>query len=243
MNATLAIAKREFRSYFDSPLAYVVVCLGLLFTGVWVFVGPGRFWQVDRASLGSMFDALPMGLLLIVSVITMRLLAEEKRSGTLEMLITLPVRDSDVILGKYLGALALILTLLASTLLYPLLMFKSVWHLGPIDMGPIWSGYLGLVLFAAAIVAIGLLVSSLTESQVIAFFVTVVAMVFFYWIGDLGSLVGGVPGDVLRFLSFKEHYASFQRGLIDTRDIVYFLSCAVLALMLAFRSLESRKWT
>jgi ABC-2 type transport system permease protein len=242
MNATLAIAKREFRSYFDSPLAYVVVCLGLLFVGVWVFVGPGRFWQVDRASLGSMFDALPMGLLLIVAVITMRLLAEEKRSGTLEMLITLPVRDSDVILGKYLGALGLIVALLASTLLYPLLMFKSVWHLGPIDMGPVWSGYLGLLLFSAAIVAIGLLVSSLTESQVIAFFITIVAMVFFYWIGDLGSLIPGAAGDVLHFLSFKEHYASFQRGLIDTRDIIFFLSCATLALMLAFRSLESRKW-
>jgi len=243
MNPTLAIAKREFRSYFDSPLAYVVICLGLLLLGGWIFLGPRNFWQVDRATLGAMFDAIPTGLVLIVSVITMRLLAEEKRSGTLEMLITLPVRDSDVILGKYLGALGLILTLVASTLVYPLLMFKSLWHLGPIDMGPVWSSYLGLVLFAAATVAIGLLVSSLTESQVIAFFVTIVTLAVLYWIGEFASLLTGVAGDVLHFISLRDHYQSFQRGVVDTRDIVYFLSCAVLALMLAFRSLESRKWT
>src|SRR4051794_39687060 len=93
----LTIAKREFRSYFDSPLAYVVICLSLLVLGVWIFVGPGKFWQVDHATLMTMFEAIPYGLLiLIVPVVTMRLVAEEKRSGTLEMLITLPVKDSDV---------------------------------------------------------------------------------------------------------------------------------------------------
>src|SRR3954452_17302742 len=161
MNTTLIIARREFRSYFDSPLAYVVICLSLLMLGVAVFVWPGRFWQVDQASLRSMFEAIPVGLvLLIVPVVTMRLVAEEKRSGTLEMLITLPVRDSDVILGKFLGAFGLVLVLIASTALYPILMFK-VWHLGLLDGGPVFSGYIGLVLFAAAAVALGLLISSL----------------------------------------------------------------------------------
>jgi ABC-2 type transport system permease protein len=139
MNATLSIAKREFRSYFDSPLAYVVICLGLLLLGVLVFMGPGHFWQIDRASLNGnwgLFELMPIGLvILIVPVITMRLIAEEKRSGTLEMLITLPVRDSDVILGKFLGAFGLVMVLVLSTALYPILMFK-IWHLGPIDMGP-----------------------------------------------------------------------------------------------------------
>lgn len=244
MKATLTIAKREFRSYFDSPLAYVVICLSLLVLGVWVFIGPGRFWQVDRASLSAMFQAIPAGLVvLVVPVVTMRLIAEEKRSGTLEMLITLPVKDSEVVLGKYLGALGLVLALVATTALYPILMFKWPWHLGRIDMGPVLSGYFGLALFSAAAVAVGMLVSSLTESQVIAFFVTFIVLAGLYWIGDLGALVHNAAGNVLQGLSFKERFSSFERGLIDTTDVLFFASVAVACLMFAFRALESRKWT
>lgn len=247
MNTMLTIAKREFRSYFDSPLAYVVICLGLLMLGIWVFMGPGHFWQVDRASLAGLFEVLPAGLvLLVIPVITMRLLAEEKRMGTLEMLITLPVRDSDVILGKYLGALGLVLTLVASTALYPVLMFKNFglgWSLGPLDAGPVWSSYIGLLLFSAATVAIGLLISSVTDSQVIAFFVSLVVLALLYFVGELGALAPGAFGETLHWISFRDHFMSFQRGLIDARDVVFFLSCAALALMLSFRSLESRKWT
>jgi ABC-2 type transport system permease protein len=238
MSPTLTIAKREFRSYFDSPVAYVVICLSLFVLGIWTFVGPGHYWQVDRATLAPVFETLPGGLVLLTCVVTMRTMAEEKRAGTLEMLITLPVKDSEVILGKYIGALGLVLTFVTATLLYPILMFKWPWSLGVLDMGPVVSGYIGLVLFSAASVAIGLLISSLTESQVIAFIV----LAAFYWIGELGSLVHNLAGIVLRELSFKEHYASFGRGLIDTTDIVFFLSCAGLALILSFRALESRKW-
>jgi len=244
MKPMLTIAKREYRAYFDSPLAYVVICLSLLMLGVWVFAGPRNFWQVDQATLRSLFEAAPLGMVfLIVPVITMRLVAEEKRSGTLEMLITLPVKDSEVILGKYLGALGLVLTLAASTLLYPILMFKFPWHLGAIDWGPVASGYLGIVLFASAAVAVGLLVSSLTESQVIAFFVTFIVLVALHWVGEIWQLVPNTLGVVLREISFREHYASFERGVIDTTDVIFFLSCTALALMLAFRALESRKWT
>jgi ABC-2 type transport system permease protein len=244
MKPMLTIAKREYRAYFDSPLAYVVICLGLLMLGVWVFAGPRNFWQVDQATMRSMFEAAPLGLVfLIVPVITMRLVAEEKRSGTLEMLITLPVKDSDVILGKYLGALGLVLTLVASTLLYPILMFKFPWHLGALDWGPVGSGYLGIVLFASAAVAIGLLISSLTESQVIAFFVTFIVLVALQWVGEIWQLVPNTLGVVLREISFREHYSSFERGVIDTTDVLFFLSCAALALLMSFRALESRKWT
>ena len=241
MSPTFTIARREFRSYFDSPLAYVVICLSLLMLGIGVFV-LGRFWQVDRATLAGMFEYIPQGLtFLIVPVVTMRLIADEKRSGTLEMLITLPVRDSDVIIGKYLGALGLVLVLVASTALYPLLMFKF-WNLGVLDMGPVVSGYFGVVLFSAAAVAIGLLISSLTESQVIAFFLTFILLGVLYMVGELAQIVPNAAGTALRELSFREHYASFQRGLIDTRDVIFFLSCAAVALVFAFRSLESRKW-
>jgi ABC-2 type transport system permease protein len=159
------------------------------------------------------------------------------------MLITLPVRDSDVILGKFLGALGLVLVLILSTLIYPLLMFSFVWHLGPLDHGPVFSGYVGLVLFSSAAVSLGLLVSALTESQVIAFFLTFILLVALLFVGDLSQLVPNALGTVFREISFMEHFTPFQRGLIDTRDVVFFISCAVLALLFAFRALESRKWT
>ena len=244
MTTTLTIARREFRSYFDSPLAYVVVCLSLFVLGLWFFVGPPKFWQVDRATLLALFESLPFGLIIVSSVVTMRVLAEEKRSGTLEMLITLPVKDSEVILGKYLGALGLVLSFLAATLAYPLLMFApAAWGLGSLDAGPVVAAYVGLTLFAAAVVAVGMAVSSYTDSQVVAFFLTIIVLVLLYWVGDLGALLGGPIGDVAAALSFKEHVMSFPRGLIDSRDVVFFLSFTILPLMLAFRSLESRKWT
>ena len=165
MSAMTTIAKREFRSYFDSPLAYVVICLSFFALGLMYFMLNGGFWQADRSSVERLFEYAPMGLsFLVIPVVTMRLIAEERRSGTLEMLITLPVKDSDVVLGKYLGALGLVLVLVLATLVYPIGIFKAPWNLGPLDSGPVVSGYLGLILFSAAAVAIGLLVSSFAES-------------------------------------------------------------------------------
>src|SRR5262245_53282467 len=184
MSTTLTIARREFRSNFDSPLASVVICLGLIMLGFVFFMLNGGFWQADRASLTALFAQAPRGLsFLIVPVVTMRLLAEEKRSGTLEMLITLPVRDHEVILGKFLGAWGLVLLLMASTALYPILMFQWPWHLGSLDPRPVISGYIGLVLYSAAAVSLGLLISALTESQVIAFFITFVILFALHFIG------------------------------------------------------------
>src|SRR5260221_3404866 len=161
MSPMLIIAKREFRSYFDSPLAYVVICLSFLVLGALFFLVGGGFWQVDRATVSRLFELAPMGLsFLVVPVVTMRLIAEERRSGTLEMLITLPVKDSDVVLGKYLGALGLVLVLVVSTLVYPIGMFKWPWSLGPLDAGPVASGYFRLVLFSSASAAIRPLISA-----------------------------------------------------------------------------------
>jgi ABC-2 type transport system permease protein len=239
----LTIAKREFRSYFDSPLAYVVICLSYLALGIFFFTYRGGFWQADRASLQTMFEYVPMGLsLLVVPVVTMRLMAEEKRSGTLEMLITLPVRDSDVVLGKYLGALGLVLVLVFATALYPVLMFKWPWSLGPLDMGPVISGYLGLLLYSAAAVAIGLLVSSVTDSQAVAFFVTFFLLLVLWMSGAMSDNMGGTLGNVISYISFQSRLDGFTRGLIDTRNVIYFLSVTALSLVVAFRALERRKW-
>jgi ABC-2 type transport system permease protein len=244
MSTTLTIAKREFRSNFDSPLAYVVICLGLILLGAFFFMVGGGFWQADRASLQNLFGLGPRGLsLLVVPVVTMRLLAEEKRSGTLEMLITLPVKDYEVVLGKFLGAWGLVLLLIASTLLYPVMMFKWPWHLGALDTGAVVAGYTGLVLYSAAAVAIGLLASALTESQVIAFFITWVVLVGLSFLSAVADIFSNeMVRSVLTFVSFDARLGSFARGMINTRDVVYFVSITIGCLMAAFRALERRKW-
>jgi ABC-2 type transport system permease protein len=243
MRTTLTIARREFRSSFDSPLAYIVICIGLVALGWAFFELRGGYWQVDKASMQPLFYWAPWGLAVLASVITMRLLAEEKRSGTLEMLITLPVRDHEVILGKFLGAWGLLLVLVAATLLYPFMLFRFPWHLGPLDWGPVWSGYLGLVLYSGAAVSIGLLVSAMTESQVIAVIITIVLLAFLHLIGaSAEGTQNEVVRGVINFISFDTRLAPFARGQIVTRDVVYFLSITVGCLMAAFRALERRKW-
>jgi ABC-2 type transport system permease protein len=245
MRTTLTIARREFRSYFDSPLAYVVICVGLVLLGVVFFNLNGGFWQADRASLQQMFAQVPRGLsFLVIPVITMRLIAEEKRGGTLEMLITLPVRDHEVIIGKFLGAWGLVLVLIASTAFYPLLMFKFPWHLGTVDPGPIWSGYLGLVVYSAAAVALGLFISSLTESQVIAFFTTFVVLFILHMLGSGLTLrvLSGKAEVVANFVSFDARLAPFMRGLVAIRDVLFFLSVTAACLLGSFWALERRKW-
>lgn len=239
------IAKREFKASFISPLAYVVICLSLVLLGLFFFfVLGGGFWQADRASLAQMFLWAPRFLaLVVVPVVTMRILAEEKRSGTLEMLITLPVRDHEVILGKFLGAWGLVLVLIAMTGLYPLMMFKWPWDLGTIDRGPVLSGYLGLMLFSAAAVSIGIFFSAITESQVIAFFVTWTVLVLFSFLSLLTDQLGiASVRDVVAYVSFDARLATFSKGMINTRDIVYFVSITVLSLMGSFWALERRKW-
>jgi|HubBroStandDraft_5_1064220.scaffolds.fasta_scaffold132605_2 ABC-2 type transport system permease protein len=239
------IALRELRAYFDSLVAYVVLGGSLFGLGIYFFLFQGGgFWQVDRATMTRMFEFLPWALaLLVIPLITMRALAEEKRSGTIELLITLPVTDADVILGKYFAALAMAAILLLATLIYPIAMFVWPWHLGSLDWGPVWSGYVGLFLFSTAGIALGLLFSSLTESQIIAFFVTAFLLTFLQIVGALVQFLPGVLGDSIAFVSFSSRYEPFARGLIDTRAIIYFLSIAVLCLLIAFRSLESRKWS
>ena len=244
MGTTFIIAKREFRSNFDSPLAYVVICIGLLLVGFLFFSWwNGGFWQADRTSLAGLFALAPWLLLVVASVVSMRVMAEEKRSGTLELLITLPVKDHEVILGKFLGAFGLVLVLILATTLYPIMMFKAPWNLGPLDMGPVLTGYLGLVLYSAAAVAIGLLVSSLTESQAIAFFLTAVILFFLHVVGNVSdSLPWPWAREVVSFISFNSRLMPFAKGMINTRDIVYFVSITLGALMVAFRALERRKW-
>lgn len=245
------IARRDLRAQFNSPVAYVVIGGTMFLVGVLFFLIPhvgnafmGSFWELDRATMDQMFLYLPpLMCLFVVPAVTMRTIAAEKGSGTLELLITMPVRDSDVILGKFIASLSVVLVLLAATLLYPIAMFFWPWNLGPLDWPTVWAGYLGCILFSSAAVAVGMMLSSLTESDVIAFFMTSATLSILYAIGWMASIIPGPLGDAVEFLSFQTRYQSFARGLIDTRAVVYFLSVATVCILVSFRSLESRKWS
>lgn len=242
---TWTITVREFKSYFDSVVAYIVLGVGLLSLGGYFFLlndEGGSFFQASHAAIPRLFKFMPMMLPIVCSVVTMRSIAEEKRMGTLELLITLPVRDSEVIVGKYLGALGLVLVMLLASTLYPITMFGWPWHLGAIDWGAVWVGYVGLIFYAGAGVAIGLLFSSITESQIVAFFLSLFTLVVLYVLGKAAVLLGGLLGDIFAFISLGARFDSFGQGVIDTRAIVYFTSIIVICLLVAFRNLESRKW-
>lgn len=240
----MTVARREIAAYLQSPITYIVISASLVIFGLWFFFYKGGFWDVGRATMQRMFDAVPIGLCGLVPLFTMRSLSDEKRVGTIELLITMPVKDSEVILGKYLGSLAMVCIGLLLLCAYPITMF-GVWHLGPLDWNPFWVGMLGLVFTSMAATSIGLMWSSFTESQILSYFATLLTLVGLYALGSvtLVEFLQGWAGDAVSFISLQSRFEPFSRGIIDSRAIVYFLSITVLCLMVSFRSLESRKWT
>ena len=236
MQRTLTIAKREFRGYFNSPAAYIVVCLFLLLMGFF-FWNP--FFLINRASVRNMFDMMPIFLLPTAPALTMGLLSEEKRTGTIEILLTMPVKDTEVILGKYLAALGLLAVLFLCTLAYPI----SVSTLGHLDWGPVFAGYFALLLQGGAMLAIGVLASSWTDNQLIAFFTSTVICFTFWIVSRFLPFLPQAIASAVEWLSFDYHFQDLVRGVIDTRHVIYFLSVIAFSLALAFRSLESRRWS
>lgn len=236
MRNTLAIARRQFASYFNGPVAYIVVCVVLLVFG---FMFWRTFFLYQVASVRQMVVWMPVMLIIAAPALTMGLLAEEKRTGTIELLLTMPVRDSEVIIGKFLGVLGLYAVLLLLTIPYPI----SVSSLGDLDSGPVMTAYFGLVLTGAAMLAVGLMFSSFTNNQIVAFFAGAFVC-FALWLLDkiLPFLPSGVVGDVAEYLAIDAHLQDMARGVIDTRDVAYFVSITGFALLLGFRGLESRRW-
>lgn len=239
------VASREIASYFQSPITYVVICSTLVIFGLWFFFYKGGFWQVDRATMQRLFDAAPIGLCFLVPLFTMRSLSDEKRVGTIELLITMPIKDSEVILGKFLGSLVTVSIGVGLLAFYPIVMFWRGFHLGDLDWNPFWVGMLGLFFWSAAATAIGLMWSSFTESQILSYFATLLTLAVLYGVGSVTivEFLQGWLGDAVAFISLQSRFEPFARGIIDTRAIVYFVSLAVFCLGVAFRSLESRKWT
>jgi ABC-2 type transport system permease protein len=236
MQRTLTIAKREFRGYFNSPAAYIVICLFLLMMGFF-FWNP--FFLINRASVRNMYDLMAILLLPTAPALTMGLLAEEKRQGTIEILLTMPVRDTEVILGKFLAAFGLLSVLLLLTLAYPI----SVSTLGNLDWGPVWAGYLALLLEGGAMLALGVLASSWTDNQLIAFFTSGMICFVFWVVSRFLPFIPSEIASVVEWLSFDYHFQDIVRGVVDSRHIIYFLTVIGFSLTLAFRSLESRRWS
>lgn len=232
-----AIFKKEFKSYFNSPIAYIYITVFLVLSN-WLFLR--GFFLFRQANMRSFFGIMPWIFLFFVPAITMRLWAEEKKLGTLEILMTLPVRDHEVVLGKFCASFCfLILTVALS---FPLVITIGV--LGDPDTGPIIGSYLGVFLMGGAYLAIGLFVSSLTENQIIAFIISIVLIFILIIIGQDIVLFSApdflVP--VFSYLSLESHFGSISRGVIDSRDLIYYFTVIGFFLYLNVRKLETGKW-
>jgi len=237
MKLVWIITKRELRSFFDSLIAYILLILFLGFSGLFTWLYGSDIFMVGQASLRSFFGIAYWTLFFFIPALTMRLLAEEKRSGTLELLLTKAVSDRQVVVGKFLAALFLILIALAFTLPYVI----TLSNIGNLDNGGVFCGYLGLVLMSAAYISIGLFASSITRNQIVAFLSALFIGLFFHIIFDvLSNNITGMLGQILNFLSLSVHFEGISRGVIDTKDLIFFLSIIFLGLFFSELSLSRR---
>lgn len=242
MRQFLSITKRELISYFATPVAYVFITIFLLLSGLFTFY-LGNFFEIGQASLGSFFEWHPWLYLFLVPAITMRLWSEEKKSGTIELLTTLPVSTLNIVLGKFMAAW--LFTLLALILTFP--MWITVNYLGNPDNGVIMASYIGSLLMSGGYLSIGIFISSLTKNQVIAFIVSV-TVCFLFTVSGLpivldffSNWAGEAITDVIASFSFLANYSDISRGIIDFRTLVYFLSLIILFLYLNVITLDNSR--
>ena len=253
MSNTVTIWRKELNSYFRSPIAYGVMAFFALITGYFFYVGVVYF---VRASVQSsmMGQSQPMSVnesvirpllsnisvigLFLIPMITMRLFAEEKRSGTIELLVTSPIKDLAIIMGKWLAAL----TLYAAMLGLSLLSMATLFLYGKPDLRPMVAGYLGLLLLGGSLLSIGTFISTCTKNQIVAG-VAGFSVCLMLWVLDwMSSFQDSVAGKVLSYISVLQHFDSFSKGVIDSRDVIYYLSAIFIGLFLTARSLESLRW-
>lgn len=250
MQAVLLIARKDLRSYFASPIAYIVVASFLLVVG-WMFVNLFSYFlsslgEFQRYSMGQkptlsesvirpLFGNMNVVLLFIAPLFTMRLLAEEKRDHTLELLVTAPIQSVSIVLGKFLAGVLFLSALVGFTLVYPLILQL----VGSPDWGVVAACYLGLVLISASYVAVGLFWSSRTENQIVAAVLTFGTLLFFWLISWASHRAGPIWADVLNHLSLIGHYAAFAQGVIDTSSVIYYLSFTAFGLFLTNVSMDN----
>lgn len=222
------IAKRELKSFFDSLIAYIMLIAFVGFTGFFTWIYGSDIFFIGQASLQVFFEISYWTLFFFIPALTMRLLAEENRVGTIELLLTKPVTDWQVVVGKFLSTLILIAIAVALTLPY----YITVANLGNVDHGAVLTGYFGLLLMSAAYISIGLFASSITNNQLVAFLITLFIGIFFHIISNvISQSVSGWASQLFNYLSIQTHFNSIARGVIDTRNLVYFASLILLGLI------------
>ncbi len=236
MKKAIPIFRREIFAYFFSPMAYIVISVFLLITG-WIF--SSEMFLANDSSLRSVFSFIPFIFLFFVPAVTMRLISEERKSGTIELLFTMPISDIEIVLGKYFAGLGLLLVALVFTLPYALI----IMILGEPDIGMMITGYLGLMLMGASYVAVGTFASTISGNQVISFILAFLIIFVLWLINKFLMLIPPVFVPFFQYLSIDYHFENISRGVIDSRDIAYYLSLIVFMLSLAKLSLESRKWS
>lgn len=236
MKKALPVFRRELSAYFFSPMAYIVITVFLLLTG-WFFTS--ELFLSNDSSLRSVFNIIPFIFIFFIPAITMRLLSEERKSGTIELLVTMPITDMEIVMGKYLASLGLLVAALFFTFPYAL----TIMVLGEPDMGMMISGYLGLVLMGASYIAIGVFASTVSKNQVVSFIVAFLIIFVLFLIDKFLMIIPPSLVPFLQFLSIDYHFANISRGVIDSRDVLYYLSVIVFMLSLSRLSLESRKWS
>jgi ABC-2 type transport system permease protein len=254
MSNVLAIAQKELKAYFASPIAYVVIGFFTILFG-WFFVNLLYYFQeaamragmgmmgpesinVNQMLIAPMFLNVSVILLLCLPLVTMRTYSEEKRSGTIELLLTSPLTDFQIVLGKFLGGLGFYTAMLAVTLVHVLLLFIY----GNPEWKPIAAGYLGLLLMGGCFLSLGLFISSLTSNQIIAAMATFAVFLLFWVINWFATFAGAPWQDVLNYLSITEHLNDFTRGVLDTKHLVYYFTFIAFSLFLTVRSVDSERW-
>jgi len=239
MRAVPTIFRRELISFFYSPIAYIVMTVFLVISGFFFFANVTRMAQMDLGyAMRGQFYNMAIVFLFVSPMITMRLLAEEHRSGTMETLMTAPVTDFEVVFGKYLASVAFYIAMLIPTLAYPL----TLHIVGSPDWGPIIAGYIGIVLVGCFFLAVGLLTSAFTRNQIIAAIMAFVILLIMWLLDIVSQGTGDAAGSVLKYITIFYHIDSFVKGLIDSRDVVYYLSICAFCLFATVRVVESRKW-
>jgi ABC-2 type transport system permease protein len=237
MSKIWTIAAKELRTFFDSLTAYILIIVFLGLSGFFTWLFGSDIFFIGQATLQPFFSVAYWTLFFFTPALTMRMIAEENKTGTIELLLTKSVSDWEVIVGKFLACLLLIIIALVLTLPY----YISVWAIGPVDHGAVWCGYLGLVLMSMAYISIGLFASSISSNQIVAFLLALFIGVFFLIIFQvLASDFTGAIGEILDYLTINNHFESISRGVVDSRDIIYFLSLSFLGLVLAETALSKR---
>ncbi len=238
--------KREIKNFLSSLIGYIVITVFLLINGLflWVFQMDYNILENGYSNIDGLFMLAPLVFLFLIPAITMRSFAEEKRSGTIEMLMTKPLTDLQIVLAKYFAGVVLVVFSLLPTLIYYITVYRLGSIPGNLDVGGTWGSYIGLLFLGSAFVAIGLFASTLTDNQIISFIISIVLCGFVYIGFELvyTFAIFGKFSLFIQSLGISAHYASISRGVIDSRDIIYFLSIITIFILLSKISLQSRKW-